>query len=72
MSIFFRGREILEMAEQIERNGGRFYRKAAENLNDPASRDLLLGLAEMEDEHLAIFAEMKEGLPRETEGTAEN
>ena len=72
MSIFFRGREILEMAEQIERNGGRFYRKAAEGFSDPGERDLLLGLAEMEDEHLTTFAKMKESLPRETEGTAPN
>ena len=68
MSIFFRAREILEMAEQIERNGGRFYRKAAENVSDAAGRDLLLGLAEMEDVHLTICAEMKKALPRVSEG----
>ncbi len=72
MSVFFRGPEILAMAEQIERNGGRFYRHAAESIEDAAARELLLGLAEMEDEHLVIFARMKDAVARKTEGTARN
>ena len=30
MSIVFNADEILEMAEQIERNGAKFYRRASE------------------------------------------
>ena len=45
------------MAEQIERNGGKFYRAAAEKF--PAVRDILLILAAMEDKHEKTFADMR-------------
>ncbi len=48
--------EVLEMAEQIERNGAAFYRKAAENVADESGKDLLVQLAVMEDQHERIFA----------------
>ena len=60
--ITFNADEIFEMAEQIERNGARFYRRAA----GPAGgegRDLLLRLAEMEDDHERTFADMRAELP---------
>lgn len=69
MSIFFRGQEILEMARQIERNGARFYRHAAQGINEAGVRDLLLSLADMEDEHERLFAAMKGSLLAEAEGT---
>lgn len=50
--------EVFEMAAQIERNGGTFYRTAAKN-NDEG-RDLLIELAEAEDQHLALFNRMRE------------
>jgi rubrerythrin len=52
----FNADEIFTMAKQIERNGARFYRQAAENL--PAVREQLILLAEMEDQHLATFEQM--------------
>jgi rubrerythrin len=54
----FNADEIFTMAEQIERNGARFYRAAAKN-NSPA-RELLQSIAEMEDRHLATFEQMHE------------
>ena len=42
MSIKFNADEILEMAEQIERNGVLFYRTAAEQVSDPQQKQLLL------------------------------
>ena len=51
--------EILEMAEQIERNGGTFYRRAAELAEDEAVRQMLLELAAMEDDHEKTFASMR-------------
>ncbi|MBU4201111.1 MAG: ferritin family protein [Verrucomicrobia bacterium] len=60
MAIQFTAAEILEMAEQIERNGSAFYRAAAK-LN-PKSDRLLLTLAEQEDGHLAIFTGMRRQL----------
>lgn len=57
MAIPFNADEIFEMAEQIERNGGKFYRAAAAKF--PAVRELLLKLAEWEDDHEKTFATMR-------------
>jgi rubrerythrin len=57
MIIPFNADEVFEMAEQIERNGGKFYRAAAEKF--PAVRDILLTLAAMEDKHEKTFADMR-------------
>jgi len=51
--------EIFEMAEQIERNGARFYRRAAQGVTDSRARQQLLDLAAMEDEHEKVFAGMR-------------
>ncbi|MBU0993133.1 MAG: ferritin family protein [Proteobacteria bacterium] len=51
--------EILEMAEQIERNGAKFYRGAAKNVKDKSHNGLLLELAEMEDQHEKTFAALR-------------
>ena len=56
--IKFNTDEIFEMAEQIERNGARFYHKAAEPTTG-SSRDLLLELAAMEEEHEKTFSAMR-------------
>jgi len=57
MGMPFNADEVFEMAEQIERNGGKFYRAAAKKF--PVVSDIFLGLAEMEDEHLKTFANMR-------------
>ena len=54
--------ELLQVAEQIERNGARFYRAAAEEVQDEGSRKVLLDLAAMEDTHLVVFSQMREAL----------
>lgn len=59
MGIDFNANEVLLMAERVEQNGQRFYRGAAERVTDPANRELLQKLAEMEAEHEAIFANMR-------------
>lgn len=64
MTIAFNADEVFEMAEQIERNGGKFYRKAAEKNNDASARALLSEIADQEDEHLAAFKEMRKELGR--------
>jgi rubrerythrin len=56
--ITFNADELFEIAEQIERNGAKFYRKAAESAEGDNS-DLLLRLAKMEDDHEKIFATMR-------------
>jgi len=62
MPLEFSAGEVLEMACQIERNGARFYRKAAEAAPDEARRRKLLDLAAMEEEHLATFTGMARAL----------
>ena len=59
MSITFNAFEIFEIAEQIERNGVKFYRKAAEGNCDQEIRQMLLELADMEAEHEETFANMR-------------
>lgn len=62
MSFEFNADEILEMAEQIERNGARFYRKAAKLIKDAAVSKLLQDLAVWEDGHERVFATMRADL----------
>jgi len=63
MSYDFTADDVFEMAGQLERNGAAFYRGAAERLaDDPAAREMLLGLAEMEDNHERLFADMRASL----------
>ena len=59
MSIAFSADEILAIAEQIERNGAKFYRMAAEQLNDDDSKATLNWLADEEDKHEKTFATMR-------------
>jgi rubrerythrin len=65
MASSFNIEEILEMATQIERNGGRFYRHAATIAGDAAVEATLEMLAAMEDEHEITFERMRAegGLP---------
>jgi len=55
----FTANDVFEMAEELERNGAKFYRTAAENVSDPRSKKLLIELAEMEDEHEKTFASLR-------------
>lgn len=70
MSYDFNADDVLEMAEQLEKNGGKFYRTAAENTDDPANKEFLLELAAMEDQHEKTFKAMRAELSeREKEST---
>ncbi len=59
MSISFNAIEVFEIAERIERNGVKFFRRAAEVLSDQYLCQILLSLAEMEAEHEETFANMR-------------
>ena len=54
--------EVFEIAEQIERNGAAFYRRAAESSGAKEAKDLLLRLASDEDDHQQTFAGLHEAL----------
>jgi rubrerythrin len=62
MGFDFNINEVLEMAQQIERNGASFYRKAAESVSDAENKETLLKLAELEDVHENTFATMQKSL----------
>jgi len=70
MALGFNANEVLQMAEQIERNGARFYRKAAESCGECELQERLRQLADMEDGHEKTFVEMRASLTgAETEST---
>jgi len=60
MGMPFNADEVFEMAEQIERNGVKFYRAAAKKF--PQVGELFLDLAEMEVKHEKTFADMRKEL----------
>jgi rubrerythrin len=60
MSYDFNADDVFEMAEQIERNGSKFYRSAAErDFLRPDEKEMLLELARMEDQHEKVFQSMR-------------
>jgi rubrerythrin len=59
MSYDFNADDVFEMAEQLERNGSKFYRTAAEATADPANKEFLMELAAMEDQHEKTFIAMR-------------
>ena len=61
MSMIFNADEVLEIAEQIERNGIAFYEKAAERFHGDEKRTLQR-LADMERTHEQVFATMRREL----------
>ena len=62
MSITFSADEIFEIAEDIERNGAKFYREAAEKTQDKETRQFLMDMAVMEEGHDTVFADMRKEL----------
>lgn len=68
MTRTFNAIEIFEIAEQIERNGAAFYRKAAELFEDSDVSSLFVKLADWEVRHEAILADMRKRLVDEEIG----
>ena len=62
MSVQFSVAEVFEIAQQMERNGALFYRRAAEQCAAISARSVLSKLAEMEEEHRLTFASMASDL----------
>ena len=61
----FNAEEVLQMAEQIERNGQEFYRNASTAVDDFEVSRLLADLAVWEEGHEALFASMRKELSEE-------
>ena len=69
MSFDFSADEVFEMAEQLEQNGAKFYRDSAAGITDEKNKKTLLDLADMEDEHEKIFADMRSSLTSKEKGS---
>ncbi|MHC4200558.1 MAG: ferritin family protein [Planctomycetota bacterium] len=65
MSITFNADEALAMACEIERNGAKFYARAAEIAGEGPVRKLLADLVEWEKGHEELFASMRAELTDE-------
>ena len=59
MSVALNASEVFEIAEQIERNGAKFYLRAAACFKNPDISKLFLRLAEWEVAHEKTFSAMK-------------
>lgn len=68
MNTAFNADEVFEMAEEIERNGAKFYREAAARAANREVKEMFLGMASMEDGHLRTFQEMRKSLTEEEKG----
>lgn len=64
MSVPLNADEIFAIAEQIERNAQRFYRRAAQDSDDSNLCKMLLDFAAMEIRHEKIFSAMRADLSR--------
>lgn len=62
MGVTFNAFEIFEIAEKIERNGVKFYRRAAELFDDSRTHNMFLQLADWETTHEKVFADMRNEL----------
>ncbi len=69
MPIVFSADEILETAEQIERNGFSFYTAASKLTKDPDAVKLLADLAEWEVSHIETFQKMRKELDKSEKST---
>ena len=65
----FSADDVFAMAQQMEINGEKFYRKAAESISEQANKDLLIHLADMEVNHGRIFKALKSELSAEEKET---
>jgi len=68
MSRELTGVEVLEIAEKMEQNAVRFYRRAAGIYKDPRISKLFSDLAQWEKRHGEVLAEMKKRLSQQAWG----
>ena len=70
MALTYNLDEVFEIAEQIERNGAAFYRRAADLHGADAIQGLFLKLADDEDDHERTFRNMRKQLVASDKGIA--
>jgi rubrerythrin len=62
----FNAFQVMQIAEQIERNASKFYHEAAELFDEPGLRKVLFGLADWEAEHEGTFENMRKQLSEQS------
>lgn len=67
MTVKFNAFEVFEIAEQIERNGGKFYRIVAKMFNESDICNMFLELADWENKHEQVFRDMGKELAKSSE-----
>jgi rubrerythrin len=60
----FNAREIFDIGVQIEANGKAFYEAAAKKTAETATREFFLELAAWEAQHIVLFGELRDALPK--------
>lgn len=58
MGVFFSGRELIEIAIGIEKNGATFYNSLAGSTKNPEAKGTYKYLADQEKEHAGVFQRM--------------
>jgi rubrerythrin len=58
----FNADDVFEMAEQLERNGAKFYQDSAASVEGKKAKQLLVKLANMELDHEKTFKQMRSDL----------
>ena len=69
MTVTLNAIEVFEIAQQIERNGAKFYRKAAELFNESDMSNMFLELADWENRHEQVFIGMGDKIVDSTQKT---
>ena len=64
MTVALNAFEVFEIAVQIERNGAKFYRKAAELFDESDIRNLFIDLADWETRHEQVLLDMGKQLSK--------
>lgn len=60
----FNAREIFDIGVGIEANGKAFYEAAAKKTAETATRDFFLELAAWEAQHITLFSDLRDALPK--------
>ena len=66
MNKHFNAVEIFEIAQQIERNGMKFYTKAAKQTSSTQAQEMFETLVKVEKKHLDTYTQMQEEFKSET------
>jgi rubrerythrin len=70
MTVTLNAIEVFEIAQQIERNGAMFYRKASELFSESDISNKFLELAEWETRHEQVFKDMGEEIAQQNQKTS--